>query len=331
LDNPLVSIIVPFYNAEKFIKGCLDSIFFQTFQNFECILIDDGSTDKSLDICNFYAKKDNRFRIIQQENSGVSAARNKGITTASGEYIMFADSDDYLLPDMMQKLYDAIESRKSDVVCCGYEHKGKTYSIPDAVYIASQAETVYWFEKYELFGLIWNKLYTVKIIKDNGIQFPLDRFFGEDMYFNLQYFSKIKSASVIHNPLYVYCENPTSITKKRPSFDQCLFRFKNISRTIVSLQEKNGCNFIPYILAMDFTYTVFLIRSLYIPYRSVYKSRFDLLSEIKYFYNQNSAKKTFRSSKYLLFYCCLLNTPVWILDKIFLFMFSIVYIIRGYS
>jgi glycosyltransferase involved in cell wall biosynthesis len=313
-DNPLISVIVPVYNSKNSLERCLDSILAQTFKNFECILVDDGSTDNSLDTANDYALKDNRVVVIHQENTGVSAARNKGIAVSQGTYIMFADSDDHILPDMMQKLYDTIETYRCDVVCCGYEHRGKIYSLLDGLYEISQAETVYRLEKNELFGLIWNKLYSAKILKDGHIQFPVGLSFGEDMFFNLYYFARVEKVFFIHDPLYIYCENPVSITKKRPSFELCLFRFRNVSKGIISLIELDGKNYINKILAMDFTYTVFLIRCLYYPQKMERETRNMVLHEIKIFYQDNPALHSFRSIRYFLFYSVLMILPLVIFD-----------------
>jgi glycosyltransferase involved in cell wall biosynthesis len=329
-DTPLVSIIVPVYNVEDFINRCLDSIFSQTLKNFECIIIDDGSGDKSIDICNLYVQKDKRFHVIQQENSGVSAARNRGITAAIGEYIMFADSDDYLLPDMMQKLYDAINIHKNDVICCGFLHDKNTYSTNTKEYSGSQAKMAFFLEDAGLLGTAWNKLYKSSIIKKNNILFPSGYSFGEDFLFNLTYFSFIHIALCIEDVLYIYNINEQSISKNRPNLDQSLFRFRNINRQILQLNEYNCEQFHNRILALDFTYTVFLIRNLYIPSILQKCKRFKLLYEIKYFYRVNPALYSFRSFKYRFFYLFFINTPLVIFDIICCFLFSLIYLKRKY-
>ena len=113
-----ISIIVPVYNVEKYLSRCIDSILNQTFDDFELILIDDGSPDHSGAICDDYAKKDNRILVIHKENGGLSDARNAGINIASGEYIMFVDSDDYISKDMCEILYQRIIKDKSDMALC---------------------------------------------------------------------------------------------------------------------------------------------------------------------------------------------------------------------
>ena len=114
------SIIVPVYNCEKYIGKCIDSILAQTFQDFELLLVIDGGVDASLMICKDYASRDNRISVIEQENQGVSAARNNGLDHATGEYVFFVDSDDWVEPDYLEKLINKAEETDCDIVICGY-------------------------------------------------------------------------------------------------------------------------------------------------------------------------------------------------------------------
>ena len=129
--SPKISIIVPVYKVEKYLCRCLDSIVAQTFTDWECILIDDGSPDNSGKICDEYAEKDGRFRVIHQENAGVSAARNAGLDAARGEWIGFVDSDDWVESNMYEYLYNNALETKSDVVICGFvgQHKKRIKKI----------------------------------------------------------------------------------------------------------------------------------------------------------------------------------------------------------
>ncbi len=117
-SNELVSVIVPIYNVEKYLKKCLDSIIKQTYTNLEIILIDDGSSDRCGEICDIYAQKDSRILVIHKENGGVSEARNKGIDRSIGRYIVFVDADDYIEEDMIEKLYCAVLKYDADIACC---------------------------------------------------------------------------------------------------------------------------------------------------------------------------------------------------------------------
>ena len=115
----MVSIIVPIYNVEQYISKCIESILAQTYRDFELILVDDGSPDNCGKICDEYAKQDSRVHVIHQENKGVSAARNAGISLAKGEYIMLVDSDDFITENMLEKMHDCIAESGSDIVICG--------------------------------------------------------------------------------------------------------------------------------------------------------------------------------------------------------------------
>ena len=115
-----VSIIVPVYQVETYLRQCIDSILAQTFTDFELILVDDGSKDKSGEICEEYAGKDGRVRVIHKENGGLSDARNAGLEQAAGEYFMFVDSDDYIAPTMIERLYNSIQSESADIAACNF-------------------------------------------------------------------------------------------------------------------------------------------------------------------------------------------------------------------
>ena len=117
---PKLSIIVPVYNVEKYIRKCIDFILGKTFKDFELILVDDGSPDNCGEICESYARNDNRIRVIHRANGGLSAARNTGLSYATGKYIGFVDSDDYVSPVMYEKLINSIEKHNADICKCGY-------------------------------------------------------------------------------------------------------------------------------------------------------------------------------------------------------------------
>ena len=330
-DKPLLSIIVPVYNSEKYLARCLDSILAQTFKDFECIIVDDDSADQSRAICDEYARRDGRIQVLHKKNEGVSAARNNGIQAACGAYIAFVDSDDTIHPEMYERMYAAITTGKNDFVCCGYSHKGKNYSLPNNYFNGSQAEIVYTLEKAGLFGTIWNKLYKSGIIRDNHIQFARGYSFGEDFLFNLNYFLFIESGFFIGDILYCYHENDTSISKKRPNFEQSLFRFNNTSRTICALKESGKTCFKNRILAKDFTYAIFLIRNMYIPLSMNRPERIELLLKIKSFYKKNNAAHGFIGAQYVIFYRAFVFFPLAVFDLAISILFKTIYKIRGYN
>lgn len=190
----IISIIVPIYNAEKGLEKCIDSILNQTIKNIEIILVDDGSIDKSMEICQRYAALDNRIRIIHQENSGVSAARNRGLSIAKGKYVGFVDSDDWIEPNMFEKMTCEAENTKSDIVMCDaitvYDN-GKTK--PDTIIQLSEKCTLK-RENFtpllllEMAGSACRCIYRKdKYCEESKIplKFPIGIKFSEDRIFNL--------------------------------------------------------------------------------------------------------------------------------------------------
>lgn len=206
---PKVSIIVPVYKVEKYLNRCVDSILAQTFTDFECILVDDGSPDGCPAICDEYAKKDNRIKVIHQENKGVSAARNAGLDAALGEWIGFVDSDDWIEKDMYQILYeDAVES-KSDVVVCGlYGRKIKINKI-----ILKREEAIKNIFKINGFGG-FSVLRLINAKKLGKLRFDVQVSYMEDVKFFYELFKKCESIYWHNVPLYHYENNEESVTRK---------------------------------------------------------------------------------------------------------------------
>ena len=149
MRNELISIIVPIYNVEKYLRQCLDSIMNQTYRNCECLLIHDGSSDNSEDICREYVSKDSRFRYFEKENGGVSSARNLGIEHSKGEYITFIDSDDWVDSDYLEVLYNSLVDERADIAISTY----KQFNMDDNCYYVHSYQRGYEkriFEKYQL-------------------------------------------------------------------------------------------------------------------------------------------------------------------------------------
>ena len=212
----MISIIVPIYNAERYLYRCFDSILHQKFVDFELLLINDGSKDNSSAICYEYAKCDNRIHVFHKENGGVSSARNWGLDKAIGEYIMFVDSDDYMLPGMLEVMLSTLESKKADLVVCGTTETGGGYwrPIADVDYSINQLkENFVSLLHTELLSPPWNKIYKKEIIGSN--RFCEDISFGEDLLFNIQYLEKCENISFIkESPFYHEKENENSLVVK---------------------------------------------------------------------------------------------------------------------
>lgn len=200
-----ISIIIPIYNAEKYLKECLDSVITQDYQNIEAILVNDGSTDNSRSICEEYEKKDKRIKFLEQKNQGVSAARNFALKKATGDIIVFLDADDYFEQNAIKNIVESIG--ENDFLCFGYKevYTNRTKRILKAENINDKKtikDSI--MENDGIGGYLWNKAFKSKIIKDNNILFRNDIHFCEDLVFVMEYFKYVKNALYIRKPLYNY-------------------------------------------------------------------------------------------------------------------------------
>ena len=195
---PEISIIVPVYRVERYLERCIDSILAQTFHDFDLILIDDGSSDHSSEICDDYSRKDDRIIVIHQENKGVSAARNAGLDIVEGEYIGFVDSDDWIEPDMYEGLLNYIKSKRVDVSICGaniYSAAGdyiKSDLIGDSLIEKEELLKDIFGKPNKIGGSCCNKLFSRSILK--GIYFPANIRMAEDLIFLFKCFTNSERA-----------------------------------------------------------------------------------------------------------------------------------------
>lgn len=217
--NKLISIIVPVYNAEKYLDDCIGSIVNQTYTDIEILLVDDGSTDSSGEICRKWENTDRRIKVIHQENGGVSKARNTGIDRAEGELLLMADSDDYIASDMVETLLEVFDQSNADIVICDYE-QGE-----NRTYIFAPEETVYQTFSFEevmsrvyadghdalRFISPWGKLYRKDLFED--IHYPDGKIF-EDIYITHQLLYQAKTIAVTDRKLVYYYRHEDSIMHK---------------------------------------------------------------------------------------------------------------------
>ncbi|MBQ8301255.1 MAG: glycosyltransferase [Clostridia bacterium] len=211
-----ISVIVPVYNVEKYIEKCLDSIINQTYKNLEIILIDDGSTDNSCRICDEYALRDERFTVVHNENGGVSVARNAGLKKATGEYIMFVDSDDYVESDIAEVLMNLTLQYDADISMCSFKYAdtdGNTRNQTDlAVAEGCISGDEFWqcfYSGGRTIGVtLWAKLYKRSLWQD--IHFP-DGKLHEDEFVTHSLVKKCKNIAVTKKPLYYYVQREGSI------------------------------------------------------------------------------------------------------------------------
>ena len=208
----LISIIVPVYNAEKYLNRCIDSVLNQTYKNIELILINDGSTDNSLNICQDYANKDNRIKVITQENSGVAVARNKGIEVATGEYIMFLDSDDWYDDNYVLHLYKSIDNADLAIgSLIKVFDDGKTSTIK----INEVDDTRYCWPILEgLYISCWRCIFKKELILQNKIKFTPNCRTGEDQEFTFKYMFHTKNINYDNDAIYNYYINKNSVMQQ---------------------------------------------------------------------------------------------------------------------
>lgn len=207
-NKPKVSVIVPVYNVEKYIRRCLDAIIAQSYENWEAILVDDGSTDSSGEICDEYARNDKRFVVVHQENGGVAKARNIGLKMSSGDYLAFCDADDYYQPRMIELLVKAILYEKKDIAMCGYlfidENNEKietnnTMKLDCGTYSSDMLMEFMFRNKIQ--NYLWNKLFDKKLFRDicfeEGMTF-------EDALISPYIYSRANGITIIDYEGYAY-------------------------------------------------------------------------------------------------------------------------------
>lgn len=226
---PKLSIIVPVYNVEDYLKRCIDSIINQNFKDFELILVDDGSTDMSPSICDDYSNRDKRVIVIHKKNAGLSSARNKGLDIAKGDYIGFVDSDDWIAPNMYLDLVNFCESNKLDLAICGVElcyentNKNQPYYMTTNDRIMSKTEALEELFCNNSFGEeAWNKLYTKKVFAN--IRYPVGKI-HEDTYCICDILNKCKKIGYKSGIGYFYYQRQNSIMNNltsAPSVDKIL-------------------------------------------------------------------------------------------------------------
>ncbi|MCR4662928.1 MAG: glycosyltransferase [Endomicrobiaceae bacterium] len=236
-----ITIIIPVYNVEKYLKQCLDSIINQTFKDFECICVNDGSTDNSLQILQEYAKKDNRIKIINQKNSGSSVARNNGIKNANTKYITFIDSDDWITENYLEVLYNKAEETKADIVRASYkfyfqeENSYKSAKIREIHKINNNSDIERLYKGYAG-AFVWGKVYKTALIKDNNLLF-YEGFTAEDCPFSALVYLYSKEISFIENELLFYRKYNLSITSNtQKQLTDAFFNFITLTK---DLQKRN--------------------------------------------------------------------------------------------
>ena len=251
--QPLVSVIVPIYNVEKYLNRCVDSILVQTYKNLEIILVDDGSTDNSGEICDEYSSKYNNITVIHKENQGLTLARKRGIDAAKGEYIAFVDSDDWIEADMIENLINGIKKSNAEIAAIGYFEDYNKNSVP----IGQKAENGFYdistailllHRKTAVFPFMWNKLYKKSLLCN--VDFSCGNITGEDYYANSQILPKANGIYIVSCCGYHYVQHNNSMSKsifndsRKKSFEM----YKRLREEMISKYPNNRKEIINYIL-----------------------------------------------------------------------------------
>ena len=254
MNQPLVSIIVPVYNAEIYLGPCLESLRSQTWPDLEIILVNDGSTDGSGQLCTAAARVDGRIRFLDRPNGGVSAARNAALAAAKGDYLQFSDSDDLLTPDATETLVRAAQVTGADLVISHFfrvdgEKQAQRGHIKGERLLTRQefAQEMVKAPANYYYGALWNKLYRRSIVEKQGLRFEEGVSWSEDFLFNLEYLRHVRLVAAVPKPLYYYHKRPGSlitsqatlrkvIRMKRDTFDY----YKNLYQDLDLYDEQKA-------------------------------------------------------------------------------------------
>lgn len=246
IDKPKVSVIIPVYNSEKYLKACLDSVINQTLKEIEIICVDDGSTDSSLEILKEYASKDKRLRVITQKNQGVSVARNSGICHAKGEYILFCDADDKYKSNLCSVIASVIDKEGKDIIAYGHENyvDGELEDIDyKNISKIKKANTLENWLNLQVY--IWEKAFKRSFIEKHNIKFPVGIKNAEDLIFCLLTYFSGAQYSLIESALYEYQKERKGIsTFSNPNGienDTAAYRYLTQTEKFNNLTFKEQC------------------------------------------------------------------------------------------
>lgn len=245
MSLPSVSIIIPVYNAAQYLSQCLSSIQAQSFRNFEVLMVNDGSTDASQDICRSFAESDSRFFLFDQENSGVSVSRNRALLHARGKYLQFIDSDDWLTDNAVETLFHGAESAGSDLTVCHFYRVLENHAAQRGHIKTDKLLTRCEYAKEMMkapanyyYGVLWNKLYRRSLVENAQLQFDPQIKWGEDFLFNLQYLEHVRLVSAVAKPIYYYRKREDSLVNSHISLRKTILMKKNTFRTYKELYQK---------------------------------------------------------------------------------------------
>lgn len=249
----LISVIVPIYNAEKYLNICIQSIVDQTYRNLQIILVDDGSTDLSFEICDNWGEKDSRIKVLHQKNQGAAMAKNQGLDLARGELITFVDSDDCIKKNMYDKLYKLMKNKQCDIVECNYQSfenviLNEQDIIKEKIEICNNIKAMeYLIDNSKIKPVVWNKLYKRSVI--NNTRFPKGRYI-DDEFWIYKVIDKANKVGIINDKLYFYRQHQDSIMGRKynirrlDAVDAMKERMLYIKKNKPELEDKAALSYI---------------------------------------------------------------------------------------
>ena len=252
MQDELISVILPIYNVELYLKECIESVIRQSYKNLEIILVDDGSTDQSPYICDEYAKMDSRIKVIHKENGGLSDARNVGIQASSGSYIALVDSDDLIAQSFIEELYECCIKSNAMIAVCAYSK----FSNEDEIIISNNQDDAQIISGRELikqiylgeagaYGFVaWNKLYCRKLF--DSVQYPLGRIY-EDTFTTYKLFLNSNRIVLLNKALYFYRIRPESIMSARVSLKKIKDGVDADASVVKYFYENQDLEILPYV------------------------------------------------------------------------------------
>ena len=212
----LISVMIPAYNAEKYIGECLESLKNQTYENIEVVIVNDGSKDQTQSICEKYVSEDNRFRLINQENGGEGAARNRGLQESKGKYLCFVDADDHVYPEFVENMHKMQQEYQAGMVICGFtELKGDQVinETSGEIEVMNQEDAMEKLLREDSFkGYVWNKMFDMDIIRAQNLQFNVSLAVWTDVLFVFQYMLHIQKVVFNPKPMYYYIYLESSVS-----------------------------------------------------------------------------------------------------------------------
>lgn len=276
------------YNTEPYLKKCLDSIVNQTLEEIEIIIVNDGSSDNGLYIIKEFESQDRRIIVFNTENQGVSRARNLGLLNATGEYIIFIDSDDYLHPDMLRHMYDEIKATGSDMAVCNFRRVFDDYTEEEFLSMPEERVIQTTDDNFELIssvigerlclgGCVWNKLYSTGFLRESGILFEeRSKIYAEDAFFYFKTLAHLKKICIIDKALYYYYQRSDSVsyTYKDNLLNRCTAFIKELEAYYNNNKLKRAFAARSYLLFLEVLYNEIHHDKGYKPFRAAIKNSF---------------------------------------------------------